>query len=431
MKKHFLAPIVSALLCLPLATGAAALDWNTTASPSGGYVTSEDEILSRISISSIESHRYYCEGVIDHYVYYCSAPCKVTVLIPADLNLGSSMQRAFIADDGTLCFGKSIAPTYSAGEFDFSYESGTYWELDEGVYYMWSVDDSRQVYIVVGDPENIENIMTITDMGNAKMYLSDCFGDGMTTIDDNGSNSEVFTYFVEPGTSIFTSTDDYSYDAFKVYNYYDPSEYTEMGYKGSFTPDNEGLYIVEASDGTIINAFTVCSYFDTTPSVSFTDVPEDEYYFEPVCWAVDLGITNGMTPTTFEPQRTCTRGQIITFLWRAAGCPEPKSLDHFSDVDKDQYYAKAAAWAYENDIASGKTFRPEDNCTRLAAVEFMWKYDGFNNNSPSAGFGDVNSAAVNWAVEYGVTNGMSATEFGPELTCTRGQIVTFLYRAFA
>lgn len=427
MKKRITSALLSALLCLPLATGAAALDWSTTASPSGSYVTSEDEILSCISISSIESHRYYCEGVIDHYVYYCSAPCKVTVLIPADLNLGSSMQRAFIADDGTICFGKSIAPTYSAGELDFSYESGTYWELDEGVYYMWSVDDSRQVYIVVGDPENI---MMITNMGSAKMYLSDCFGDGMTTIDDNGSESEVFTYFVEPGTSIFTSTEDYSYNAFKVYNYYDPDEYAEMGYKSRFTLDNEGLYIVEASDGTIINAFTVCSYFDTAPSVSFTDVPENEYYFDPVCWAVDLGITNGMTPTTFEPQRTCTRGQIITFLWRAAGCPEPNSLDHFSDVDKDQYYAKAAAWAYEKGIASGKTFRPTDDCTRLAAVEFMWKYDGAKTGYASAAFTDVSSTAVNWALASKITTGMSATNFGPDITCTRGQIVTFLYRAF-
>ena len=99
-------------------------------------------------------------------------------------------------------------------------------------------------------------------------------------------------------------------------------------------------------------------------------------------------------------------------------------------MDAEQYYAKAVAWAKENDMADGDTFAPNDPCTRLMAVEFMWKYVG-SPSAPDAGFTDVTSGAVNWAVEQGVTNGTSATTFAPDTTCTRGQIATFLYRAFA
>ena len=165
-------------------------------------------------------------------------------------------------------------------------------------------------------------------------------------------------------------------------------------------------------------------------STPFSDVKASDYFAAPVIWAVDEGITNGTSATTFSPNSTCTRGQIITFLWRAAGSPEPKNLSAFTDVNPDLYYAKATAWAKENGMASGSTFSPDAPCTREMAVEFMWKLAG-SPSAPAASFTDVSSGAVNWAVEKGVTNGTSATTFSPNSTCTRGQIVTFLYRGFA
>ena len=163
---------------------------------------------------------------------------------------------------------------------------------------------------------------------------------------------------------------------------------------------------------------------------SFTDVAAGTYYAYPVAWAVENNITSGTSSTTFSPDETCTRAQIITFLWRAAGSPEPENPSAFTDVKADAYYTQAVAWAAENDMASGDTFSPDAPCTRLMAVEFMWKQAG-SPSAAAADFTDVSSNAVNWAVETGVTSGTSATTFSPDETCTRAQIVTFLYRAFA
>ena len=169
----------------------------------------------------------------------------------------------------------------------------------------------------------------------------------------------------------------------------------------------------------------------TEPETSaFTDVTADAYYAAPVEWAVAQGITSGTSDTTFSPDDTCTKAQIITFLWRAAGSPEPQNTAAFSDVTADAYYAKATAWAAENGMAEGSTFDPEAPCTRLMAVEFMWKHAG-SPSAAQASFADVTSDAVNWALEQGVTAGTSDATFSPDDTCTRGQIVTFLYRAFA
>lgn len=162
----------------------------------------------------------------------------------------------------------------------------------------------------------------------------------------------------------------------------------------------------------------------------FDDVYETDYFADGVLWAVDKNITSGTSTTTFSPNENCTRAQILTFLWRAAGSPGSKNSLAFTDVKADAYYAKAAAWAAENGMVSGSTFSPDRPCTRKMAVEFMWKYAG-SPDATQANFTDVSSDAVNWAVEAGVTSGTSATTFSPDTICTRGQIVTFLYRAFA
>lgn len=175
---------------------------------------------------------------------------------------------------------------------------------------------------------------------------------------------------------------------------------------------------------------------DPTPAApAFTDVSASAYYAEPVAWAVEKGITAGATDTTFNPSGLCSRAHIITFLWRAAGSPEPSGTDLPADVDSGAYYAKAVQWAMENGIAeSGDAFDPGAPCTRAMAVEFMWKYAGSPSATPADKFTDVSgdyAQAVQWALENGVTNGATDTTFGPDNTCTRAQIVTFLYRAYA
>ena len=176
-----------------------------------------------------------------------------------------------------------------------------------------------------------------------------------------------------------------------------------------------------------------------TPTNPFTDVPEGEYYYDAVLWAVshDPQITNGTSPTTFSPTATCTRGQVVTFLWRAKGCPEPKSTANpFSDVAPGAYYYKAVLWANESGITNGTsptTFSPDNPCTRAHVVTFLWRAEG----QPAAGnanpFTDVPAgqyytSAVLWAVSKNITNGTTAKTFSPDNPCTRGQIVTFLYR---
>lgn len=162
---------------------------------------------------------------------------------------------------------------------------------------------------------------------------------------------------------------------------------------------------------------------------AFSDVSDNAWYAESVNWAVAQGITNGTSATTFSPEATCTRGQIITFLYRAAGSPTLAGTASVSDAG-DTFYTDAVLWAAENGLFSGTDFSPEAPCTREMAVEFMWKYAG-SPAAAQANFTDVTSDAVNWAVAQGVTNGTSETTFSPEATCTRAQIVTFLSRAFA
>ena len=168
----------------------------------------------------------------------------------------------------------------------------------------------------------------------------------------------------------------------------------------------------------------------------FSDVPADAYYRDAVQWAVDRGITSGTGGTTFSPDRNCTRAEILTFLWRAMGSPAPKGGASFDDVASGAYYADAAAWAAGEGIVLGNRLDPDAPCTRAMAVEFLWRAGGCQAIATDTGFTDVPisasySTAVEWAVIYGITSGTSESTFSPDMVCTRGQIMTFLYRAFA
>lgn len=180
---------------------------------------------------------------------------------------------------------------------------------------------------------------------------------------------------------------------------------------------------------------TVSAEFAEIETLDFADVSTDAYYYEAVKWAAKKGITGGTGDGTFNPNGSCTRAHIVTFLWRAAGSPEPKSTVSFADVPAGSYYAKAVAWAVENGITLGTgdgTFSPNATCTRAQSVTFLYRTLGTAPTTVNS-FTDVTADAfyadaVAWAVESGVTNGTTDSTFSPNNGCTRAQIVTFLYR---
>ena len=200
------------------------------------------------------------------------------------------------------------------------------------------------------------------------------------------------------------------------------------------TDKGNGKYTFTMPAGKVeINAAFV-KEVETSP---FSDVSTSAYYYEAVKWAQEKGITGGIGNGLFGPNRPCTRAQIVTFLWRAAGSPEPKAMSSFADVSTDAYYAKAVAWAVENGITTGTgdgKFSPDATCTRAQSVTFLFRAIGKLVDS-KAEFSDVltdsyYANAVAWAVENGVTNGIGGGLFGPNNSCTRAQIVTFLFRAY-
>ena len=199
--------------------------------------------------------------------------------------------------------------------------------------------------------------------------------------------------------------------------------------------EKDGKYTFKMPDSKVEIQATFVKEAETSP---FGDVSTDAYYYEAVKWAQKKGITGGIGNDLFGPNQPCIRAQIATFLWRAAGSPEPKNMSSFSDVPTDSYYAKAVAWAVENGITTGTgdgKFSPNAPCTRAQSVTFLYRASGSPAVSDSAVFADVEANAfyadaVAWAVANGVTNGTTSSTFSPDNGCTRAQIVTFLYRAF-
>lgn len=201
--------------------------------------------------------------------------------------------------------------------------------------------------------------------------------------------------------------------------------------------DNKYTFTMPSSKVTVTPTFSRIE--ETKPETSpFDDVTANDYFYDAVNWAADKGITGGMSDTLFAPNAACTRAQIVTFLWRTAGSPEPKALSSFADVPADAYYAKAVAWAVENSITNGTTdttFGPDETCTRAHGVTFLYRAAGTNTASGNSNFADVDvnayyASAVKWATDNSITNGMSDDRFGPDETCTRAQIVTFLWRLY-
>ena len=205
----------------------------------------------------------------------------------------------------------------------------------------------------------------------------------------------------------------------------DLTEYATVIYEG------EPVCTVHEWDG------LVCRNCGEVRENPFEDVPEDSFYFLPVLWAVDEGITNGASANTFNPGGDLLRAQVVTMLWRHAGCPVVDGANPFDDVKKTDFYYQAVLWAVQNGITNGTTattFGPMGVCNRAQVVTFLWRYLDSPDAVAENPFTDVDASAwygmpILWAVENGVTDGMSATEFGVNTNCSRAHMVTFLYRA--
>ena len=208
------------------------------------------------------------------------------------------------------------------------------------------------------------------------------------------------------------------------------------GYAMELT-ENNGRFTFKMPASAVIVKATFMD--DNTMLNFFVDVKASDYFYDAVLWAAEKGVTSGADALHFSPNAPCTRAQIVTFLWRAAGSPAPKSMSSFTDVPADAFYAKAVAWAVENGITSGTgegKFSPNSTCTRAQAVTFLYRASGSPAVSGKAEFSDVSSTAfyaeaVAWAAKKGITTGIGGGLFGSDNDCTRGQIVTFLRRSMA
>ena len=206
-------------------------------------------------------------------------------------------------------------------------------------------------------------------------------------------------------------------------------------YEGRYTVSIDGIKNKNGMDADIsyqVNFFDAAAY---TGTPAFIDMPTDAYYAAPVAWAIKKDITTGTSKTTFSPNKTCTTAQILTFLWRSQGEPMPSSTNTLTDIQQSDYFYNAALWAKENGLISGTKLNSSEPCTRSMVVSYLWKLAG-QPDAANSSFTDVPSnadyaQAVSWAVKKGITNGTSETTFSPDTVCTRAQIVTFLYRAFA
>ena len=316
-------------------------------------------------------------------------------------------------------------------------------------------DDLKKV-IFLGDPPQFEEDAFIGEqfrayypVGNS-LWTEDILkgyggniewfeGDGDTSNCPHANTRIINKVFAGCGYDGYTG-DTYCDDCLKIIDQGEvipgtPHDYTNWMLEYPATVEDEGLEYRFCLNCLEMD-FRVIPRLETP----FQDVDTEAFYFDALKWAVENGITTGTSDTTFSPNAQCMRAQVVTFLWRAAGSPEPTKTDNpFVDVRPIDFYYKAVLWAVENGITSGMDathFGPTAYCNRAQVVTFLYRTMGspeikaIENPFTDVAAGSFYESAVLWAVENGITNGLSATSFGPDTICNRAQIVTFLYRAF-
>ena len=258
-----------------------------------------------------------------------------------------------------------------------------------------------------------------------------------------------FTNVAEPFTVVAVDGDLQRPVAWQVFSEDLNTEYYDPTFPQNLDGEESGICVIAESAvkavGLTIKPYaggttpstpeTPATPVEQTPSTGFTDVKASDYFATPVAWAIEKEITNGTGNNKFSSGENCTNAQILTFLWRAYGKPEPTISNPFTNTIPEAY-TKAAIWAYEKGMVSGTTFDVDGLCSRALAVTYMWQAAGCPTPATTSSFTDVPvdaafATAVSWAVENAITTGTSDTTFAPNDICTRGHIVTFLHRNLA
>lgn len=312
-------------------------------------------------------------------------------------------------------------------------------DYNDDIYELWKTDTyiygnpSQAVYVFDNDP----NTKVLCE-GYAKAFkylcdLSEFVGDVRCYLVEGVLNDEKHMWNIvrmEDGNYYLTDVTAYDtsgYAPLLALSSEDPANYNYQEMRYTYRDDQYGVF----TNGYLPISSTL---YKPTVASRFSDVKVSDYYADAVLWAVENNITSGTSKHMFSPEMTCNRAQILTFLWRASGSPAPSVSNPFTDITAADYYYSAALWAYEQGMVSGSVFGASTPCTRASTVEYMWNAMGSPAVSYDGKFNDVPvdaayAQAVAWALANGVTAGTGESTFGPDNTCTRGQIATFLYRA--
>ena len=345
-------------------------------------------------------------------------------LITKQVRHSVAVKGSYAKSSGEGTYAADSTVTISAGTRSGYTFSG--WTSDSGV----TFDDASAAETTFTMPDNDVTVTANwtrsgSSGGSAKptypVRISDQTENGTVTVSPkNASKGDTVTVTVQPD------------DGFRL------EDLTVTDKDGSALPltdKGDGKYTFTMPAGKVEVKAVFAEEIQVSP---FDDVSIDAYYYEAVKWAAKNGITGGIGNNLFGPEQPCSRAQIVTFLWRAAGSPEPAAQSSFADIPADSYYAKAVAWAVENGVTTGTgdgKFSPDATCTRAQAVTFLARA-AKGSASGSAGFRDVAdnayyAEAVKWAADNGITNGIGGDLFGSDQDCTRAQIVTFLWRLYA
>ena len=445
MKKRIPILALTTVLCLSLCTGPAlaanAVDASGTVSDFESSWQLEALYGTETWTGSAQIFDPYVDYSMDLPVYFVGEDSLMTAVQDNyyDLRVAEEvLWTAFGMDyDAGMEVDMSRAQFYDVEEYGPSaHMQGSVYVLHKGVYTCYRdvayatpdctvVAGADTASGATGVPGTAEDAYTVTDdAGNVFTLDKPCVAVSADEL------SGVPEYELQPGTTV---TAPEGIDFYMVLSY---SILTGNGGGGEVSEDDRRSVTVE--EDRIYEFRTdadTCINFRVEPVNPFTDVAEDAYYYAPALWAAKIGVTTGTSATTFSPEQTCTRGEIITLLWRFRGSPEPGFTGSaYGDVtDPASYYYKACQWAAEQGMVKGETFAPNDPCTRAMAVEFLWYANQCPRSDTGSGFDDVPAGAsyadaVTWAVDWGVTQGTGEGTFSPDLTCTRGQIVTFLFR---
>ena len=389
--------------------------------------------------SADPAHSYYPHNSWNQYYYAgvdCSAYIGWTVY-----NVMHTESTTNDLSDGYVMSAVKMAKTFADKGWGTwtrdikSFKPGDIFSMSGHVWTVLGVCDDGSIVFLHSTPSDSK-----AGQGGGGVQLS-----ALNPNSDNDKNCEAYKLVTKYMTKYYPEWST-RYDAvLRSYDSYatpaSGSEYSKT-WSGNFSWNLDGTGLTDPDGYADMSAAEILADLfgdaETQPNQKgFNDVKSGDYFYDAVNWAVEKGITTGTSATTFSPNASCTRAQIVTFLWRASGSPEPKTASNpFTDVAANAYYCKAVLWAVENGITTGTsatTFSPDAPCTRAQGVTFLWRANGSKAASAAASFTDVASdayyaPAVAWAAEQNVTGGVGNGLFSPDTTCTRAQNVSMLYR---